>query len=248
MSLPKAPGDPKRLSSHRVATIPFHIEDKTSHWVLGILLTLDFLFVAAYFVSHLPEIRTWTINHRMASLDLRVEANLPTNYAILKLYSGALLACLMIFSFPKDQKIPWFWPISAAVLFFLGLDESAQLHELLGGSIAVKLFGNFLQGDQYAMVLYTVILGAFYLSSLTLFPAKSKPAFFFFIASGVFLILSQVVDLNFNYGMKFMQFFVGAESVATTAWEEGLELLGYTSLVAGMIFGIRDVQKIALDP
>jgi hypothetical protein len=231
--------------------IPFHITKQIAYTALALFLTFDVLFVIAYLFSTLPEIRNLTVSHRLAFIDLDTEANLPTNYAILKLYFSALICALMVFWY--KNRAPVFWKIAAIVLFVIGLDESAQLHELWGAGIAAKLFGTaYLSGNQFTIFPYSIILGTFYLSSLTLFPKFSKIVLGCFVLSGICFILSQAAEWSFDPAMKIMfstfNFFAATldrfdRNTLMFAWEEGLEMVGYSLLCGGVIIGVYSVQK-----
>ena len=231
--------------------IPFHITKKTAIVTLLTFLALDLLFVVLYLISTLPEIRELTVSHRLACLDLDVEGNLPTNYAILKLYFSSIISILMIFWYKNTS--PLFWKVAAIVLFIIGLDESAGLHELWAAGIATKLFGNqYLHGNQYTILPYAFILGTFYLSSLRLFPKNSKLVFVCFILSGISFILSQDAEWTFRPAMAIMSYTFemlspalggGGKETFMIAWEEGLEMIGYSLLCGGVIIGIAMIQN-----
>lgn len=231
--------------------IPFHITKKTAYTTLLVFLALDAFFVIAYLISTLPQIQNLTVSNRLAFLDLDTEANLPTNYAILKLYCSSIISVLMVFWY--KNKAPLFWKLAAIVLFTIGLDESAQLHELWGAGLATKLFGTeYLSGNQFTILPYTLILGTFYLSSLTLFPKSSRVVFGCFVLSGIALILSQAAEWSFRPAMEIMSytFSLFSKSLAIFsretlmfAWEEGLEMAGYSLLCAGVIIGIYAIQQ-----
>jgi hypothetical protein len=231
--------------------IPFRITRKAAYTALLVFLAFDALFVIAYLISTLPQIQKLTVSNRLAFLDLDTEANLPTNYAILKLYGSSIICILMVFWY--QDKAPLFWKIAAIVLFTIGLDESAQLHELWAAGLATKLFGtDYLSGNQFTILPYTIILGAFYLSSLTLFPKASKVVFGCFILSGLALILSQAAEWSFQPAMQIMGYTfrlfsklleLFSQETLMFAWEEGLEMTGYSLLCAGVIIGVYAIQK-----
>ncbi|MCK4821993.1 hypothetical protein KA005_39880 [bacterium] len=98
-------------------------------------------------------------------------------------------------------------PFSGAyrwLCFLMGLDESAQLHELWGASIAVKLFGDTLSGNQYTILPYASILGVFYISSLNIFFRRSRISLVIFFFSGLLMILFQAVEWEFHPAMNVM--------------------------------------------
>jgi hypothetical protein len=218
--------------------------------LLVALILFDLLFVVSYLYSTLPEIRALTVNHTLRIINLSVEANIPTGYAVLKLLSGSLLAVAMIFSYERGRGVPVFWYLAAAVLFILAVDEMAQLHEVWAGGIAVKLLGDTLSGNQYTLFTHGPLLGSMYLSSLTLFPKKSKSAFTMLVLSGLTLILSQApAEWQFEFGSILFDNTMGSvvarfgAQAGQVAWEEGLELLGYTLMVSALAFGIKDIQR-----
>ena len=220
--------------------------------ILFTFFTFDVFFVMIYLISTLPAVQSLTVSHRLAFLDLDTEANLPTNYTILKLYFSSIISILMVFWY--KNHVPIFWKIAAIVLFTIGLDESAQLHELWAAGLATKLFGNeYLQGNQYTIIPYAIILGIFYLSSLTLFPKKSRLVFSCFFLSCVFLILSQVDEWAFRPGIEIMidifNIFPAIlekfdQNTLMVAWEEGLEMIGQSLLCGGVIIGVSVIQNM----
>ena len=232
--------------------VPFHLKRKHAWICLVLFSALDLLFVLVYLISRLPEIRGLTVSQTLNCLNLDAEANFPTNYAILKLYFSSLMSFLMIFWHDPERKSPLFWKIATVTLFAMGLDESAQIHEVWGAGVSVKLFGDLLTGNQYTIFPYALLLGAFYLSSLTLFPKHSRPVFAFFVLSGVFFILSQAAEWSFGPAMDLMyRSFEAFGSLAERfteyhlmiAWEEGLEMIGYPLMAGGIVWGISDIQR-----
>lgn len=241
-------------NARHTATVPFHITQRFAVTALACFFLLDFLFVLAYLLSNLPEIRQLGISQTMSFIDLDAEANLPTNYSILKLYFSSLACVLMVFCY--RDKTPVFWKIAAIMLFIIGLDESAQLHELWAAGVAVKLFGTeHLSGNQFTIIPYGIMLGTFYLSSLSLFPRYSKMAFCCLVLSGISLILSQAAEWSFDPAMAVMlssfevlSFALSEfdESTLKFAWEEGLEMTGYSLLCGGVLIGIHSLQARTL--
>jgi hypothetical protein len=235
----------------RQARIPFNLTEKVAVRVVFALLFWDLLFVAAYLVTTLPELRGLGGGLRFACLDLNVEGNIPTNYSILKLYLISIVCGLMVFSY--KGKAPAFWKISFVVLFIIGLDESAQLHELWAGVIAPRIFGTkHLYGNQFTILPYLCLLGLVYGSSLTLFPRNSKTVFVMLVLSGCFMILSQgmewtlrpVIDLMLGVIESSEGLLSGIpQETLILAWEEGLEMIGFSLLCGGIALGVAVTQK-----
>ena len=120
----------------------------------------------------------------------------------------------------------------------------------------MKLFGTqYLSGNQFTVIPYGIMLGIFYLSSLTLFPKYSKVVFICFFLSGISLILSQAAEWSFDPAMdvmfnsfKTLSFALSGfeEDILKIAWEEGLEMTGYSLLCGGVLIGIYTMQSLTL--
>lgn len=232
-----------------VSCIPFRLSKRCAILFLITLFSLDIFFIIAHLITSLPEVRELTFRGKIAALDMDVEANLPTNWAILKLYFASIVSALMIFWY--EEKAPVFWKIAAVVLFYLGLDESAQLHELWGGSIAPMIFNpGETHGNRFNIIPYMIIFGSFYLFSLSLFPKNSKFVFACFFSSGLLIILSQAAELNFYPTLLVMDAVVDLpyftdlfdRHSVVIAWEEGLELFSFSLISGGVFFGVSAIQ------
>lgn len=233
------------------SNVPLKITMRLSLALFLVFCFFDFLFFVAYLASTLPEFRALTVSNSLAILDLDVEANIPTNYSILKLYFTALCSFLMVFCY--ENKAPIFWKLAAFVTFFIGLDESAQLHEVWAAGVAPLIFGtDFMHGNQFSIIPYALMLGSFYLFSLSLFPRESPIPFMLFVASGFLFILSQAAEWSFDPAMAVMHSGLGlvfgesgrfGEATLLIAWEEGLEMLGYSCLSGGILYGVAVVQS-----
>ena len=231
-------------------TVPFSISRRIAIYALVAFVLLDLFFVVVYLVSKLDMVKSLTVRGELKFVDLDSEANLPTNYAILKLYCTALVCVLMVYW--HKGKSPFFWKIAAGTLFIIGLDESAQLHELFAAGLAPILFGDILRGNQYTLIPYVALLGLFYLFSLTQFPKYSRVSFFAFVLSGFSLIASQLAELSLRvltqYALNLMQSSDVLASIYSAetllfAWEEGLEMFAYTLLSFGILWGVACIQR-----
>lgn len=98
-----------------------------------------------------PERWSWTI-HRYRVFDVDSEANIPTWYSTVLLFSVSLssLGIYMLSSGQKHKQI--FWPIFSYVYCFLSLDEAAHIHELITKATSIKW-----------VFIYAPFAGAFFL-------------------------------------------------------------------------------------
>ena len=73
-----------------------------------------------------------------------------------------------------------------------------------------------------------------------------------FILSGLSLILSQAVEWSFRPAMDMMVYTfnlfptpltIFSQETLMLAWEEGLEMAGYSLLCAGVIIGVYAIQE-----
>lgn len=233
------------------AQVPFTFHPKTPLIALIILLSIDLVFLALHLFGAHPIVQAH-FGQAMDCINLNVEGNLPTNWAIIQLYFGAICCFLMIFTYPQHVRAPFFWKIGTFALFLLGLDESAQLHELWSAGIFPLLFGGDGETNRPTAMVYAVILGIFYLSALRMFLFLSSRALFCFVLSGVSLVLSQadeielpvIKDLLFAIAAWLQGWFPEIDlSDYELVVEEGFEMGCYSLLVVGVLTGICVIQR-----
>lgn len=115
---------------------PWQFSLKKITWFL---LGLDGIFI----LLHLMLTQVPSMGHLF---NLNQEANIPTWYASFKL-SLAAIAALLCYQLEKKQslQIPllpaWLWIMVALLMLFMSLDETAQLHETLSGTLMDSLAG-----------------------------------------------------------------------------------------------------------
>lgn len=63
------------------------------------------------------------------------EANIPTWYSSIALFSVAALTAYIVALQPADSRFLWHWKMLAAAFVYLSIDEFAQLHEMANAPI-----------------------------------------------------------------------------------------------------------------
>lgn len=233
--------------------IPFTIPPHLPARALCLLLVIDLLFVSLHLLCAHPEIQA-SLGQPMHSLNLNIEGNLPTNWAILQLYLAAICAVLMVFWYREGVRVPLFWKFAAVALFLFGFDESASIHELWSAGIFPLLFGldPAMGGNRPTLLVYGLLLGGFYLSSLPAFATISRKAIGLFVLSGLVLIMSQADEIRLPVIMDWHHAAVGiwqgwlpgiSYNNLQYAWEEGFELVCYSLIFAGVLQGAKDTQN-----
>jgi len=92
--------------------------------VLWTLLGVSvFLMVMHFFPASVSEV----INNRF---DMNVEANIPTWFASMLLFSIALCA-FCIHTLSEDRLSRWFWLLFSLGYLYLSVDEDSRIHELV---------------------------------------------------------------------------------------------------------------------
>jgi ABC-type multidrug transport system permease subunit len=200
---------------------------------LSLLCVISFLLVMHFFPASVSK----TIANRF---DLNAEANVPTWFSTIVLFSVALTAAAIYFlkeSMAMAER-PWrrFWLIFSAVYAYLSLDEAARIHEILD-VVLIKW-----------VLVYAPFAGAFFIACVYYFTVirKQDSHLRFWILGG--LIAYAVGGL-------------GAESVShilrplPNFWqqveyivEEGLEMIGMSMVWMGCLQELVRVYNLAHPP
>ncbi len=110
--------------------------DRSLRGLFWVLVVLTCTLLALHFF---PRSISWSVHERF---DLDAEANIPTWYATVLLFSVALCASLIFFVERARviQRSLWryFWLAFSAIYLFISLDEAARLHEILDRAIPPK--------------------------------------------------------------------------------------------------------------
>ena len=227
---------------YRLARVPIHIDRRRATLLLASLVAADIALTAAYLGATSPGLRGQVPTSVLALLDPVLPANLPWTWQIVKLCAAAALCGLMALAFPGGVRRPVFWVLGCAVLFALGLAESAGLHAIWARTAAPALFG----AD--APALYEALsrgapLALVYAAALAPFARASRTALAILALSVFALVLGALGPPARLAAVHSVA--LSAEAVAA-AWRGGLQTLATSLLVAAIAFAIRDIQAVAV--
>ena len=174
--------------------------------------------------------------------DLGQEANVPTFFSALLLLTASSL--LTIISFAKWQSSDRFakhWTTLAAGFFYLALDESAQIHELLILPMRT-LLGRYSEGIFYFawVVPGIAIIAILAFTFFRFWRSLDRSAMIYFAVSGV-LYVGGAVGIEMVDGLVAAMF--GKDNLLynmLVVVEEGMEMSGVILFIAGLLRYLRD--------
>ena len=188
-----------------------------------------FLIVMHFF----PQKLSWTINNRF---DLNTEANVPTWYSTVLLFSVSLFSIVIHFvrkNLVKSNNI-WssFWLFLSCVYCFLSLDEASRLHEILDQSTSIKWVYVYAPFGAIFFVLcffyFWVIRGdnknllKWFVGGLLLYAAGG--------------LLSEFISYKYSLSPMWLQ--------VEFVFEEGLEMLGTVMVLMGCCQELNDLNAL----
>ena len=107
--------------------------------IRNLFLYFSCFMIILLLMHFFPESSSWSIHNRF---NLDTEANIPTWYSTVLLFSISILSIVIHFLREKYIKNveTWnsFWLMFSSVYCFLSLDEAARLHELIDRSTSIK--------------------------------------------------------------------------------------------------------------
>jgi hypothetical protein len=168
--------------------------------------------------SHAPAVE-WLVG----LLSLSYEQNLPTWYASCLLFSCAVLLTVIVRRAPGDRLR---WGLLAAIFYYMSLDETAELHEQLGGTFET---GGLLYFDWVIpAALAVAVIGLFYLPFVLRLPEPTRRRIV--IAGVLYVGGALLMELPLGYWTER----AGSDNLtyAVIDWvEESLELAGASLLL-----------------
>ncbi len=208
-------------------------------WVVAALFTIDGLLVAFFVADHLtghPLGAGWVSQF----FDLEYEQNLPTWFASVQLAIAALLlGIFVVYRSWHERRRTWLPLAVPAAVLFMSLDEIAEIHEKIGyksdvllpqGSRAVTPF-------PYTGIWMFLLAVPFLVVTLIVFRrlirgSVIRASSFRRILFGFVLLIAGAAGVevwaNFTFDNP-------AIHLVQVSLEEGLELLGGTTIVWGAI-------------
>jgi len=174
--------------------------------------------------------------------DLGMEANIPTFYsAILLLASSLLLMIISLAAMKSGSRFRKQWVVLAVGFFYLALDESAHIHELLIRPMR-NLLGSYGQGIFFfAWVVPAIgivlVLAVFF---FRLWLSLDRAMRWYFLVGG-FIYVGGAVGIEMVDGLVASQ--LGKDNLAYNMLiiiEETMEMLGVIIFISGLLRYLRE--------
>jgi len=204
--------------------------------VAVVLLSITVVFILANLSNNMIQLAGYApeLTRYTDKLDLDGEVNLPTFYSSFLLLASALL--LGIISWLKERRSRYrgSWIALSAIFFYLAVDESTKLHELLTKPIRDGLHtgGIFLYAWVIVAVPLLIILGILLLPFILNLPRKTKR---FFLLAAV-LYVGGALGFEMISGGFISQF--GIDNIFylfLSTVEETLEIIGLTVFIYALL-------------
>jgi len=204
-------------------------------WLIGVTVLLVIAGTAAQLIRY--NTSHDTLYGLIPLFDLGMEANIPTYFSsFILLTSALLLAVISVGESKSGSAFTKQWVVLAVGFFYLSLDESARIHELMIRPMR-DLLGNYSQGVLYfAWVVpgMAIVLGlaVFFLKFLRSLDSVTMKYF----------VIGGIVYVGGAIGMEMVDGFVAARlGVDTLVYnllivvEEAGEMSGVLIFIAGLL-------------
>lgn len=188
------------------------------------ILTICSFIILILIILHIITLNSPTYIHQ--KFDLNSEANLPTWFSTILLFSVACLTFIIFrYSVLQSQKtfVQTFWVILSVIFCFLSFDEAAKIHEIIDESLPIKWVFIYLP---FALVLLIFIIYYF-----TYFDKDKK--IYNYILGGMFTYAIGGMGCEFLSTILYPLPFILQQT--EIIFEEGFEMFGTTLLIIGCI-------------
>ncbi|MBW4459939.1 MAG: hypothetical protein KME47_06820 [Nodosilinea sp. WJT8-NPBG4] len=211
--------------------------------LVGIVMFASLGHIVVRKLSSLVDIESTPLAGIYNFFNMSVEANFPTYVSAINLLMAALLCGLIAFCESSLRKrYGWHWWGLAACLLTLSVDEAAQIHEGIVGSIlgfyVERGEGIFYYKWYLAYIPVLGILGFLYLPFLKHLPIRYSSKF----------VLSAFVYFGGSIGFEMVQAYLSYHSRSTglsVLVEETLEMLGVVIVIYTLLLYLSE-QSYAL--
>lgn len=164
------------------------------HILLAALAVIAILGLAVELLNYLSQ--TPPSKSLVGLFSLSYEGNVPTWYSSCLLFSCGLVLWTMAHAAVRNRApYRWHWCVLAFLFFYMSLDESAGIHENLGG--LVELHGIFYFSWVLPAALFVLVVGLAYLPFLLHLPRKTRERFF--LAGTIYVAGALGMELPLGY-------------------------------------------------
>jgi hypothetical protein len=196
-------------------------------WLLG----FNFILVIAYLISnHIFIIPSYTVRHWF---DLDAEANIPTWFSSLQLFSLFVLSIIYSTQI-KNKHLQNFYFLMGLIFLFFSADETSMIHEGIT-SIFNKLSIHSFFPDAHGM---WVLIYPIAIIILTFITWKGLLAFWNEKKGKIIFFTGAFVFVTGGVGFEVFGYFIGAKSIVTiieVTAEESFELLGQSLMIYALL-------------
>ncbi len=215
-----------------------HDRDQLLRCQVAIILALVVSHVGIHFLQGTP------LGVLRNMLDLGVEANVPTWFSSVQLFAISLLAIFYSLQV-RDSEAPRFYQFLGIAFLFLSMDEASQLHERATVALrSISIHALFPGGEGTWMPLYAAAV----LTCLLLL-RRSVSAFWRERRGRLALVAGVLVAGSGGVGAEVVHYYMEyfgdpgpLAEVIQVAVEEGLELVGETVIIFGMLTKVVGLQ------
>ena len=207
---------------------------KISCWVVGALVVLHVAVqTAESFFPHLASKFIFKL------FDLGLEQNVPTFFAVALFILLALVVAFVGANKEKGKR--WKWYLLSGICIFLGVDELAQFHEQISGSVQLLLdthgFLAFAWVIPYAIAV--LIIAIIYIPFILKLSPKVRK--YIFIGGGFYVFGALLLEM---VGAKLFDTHEGItlSYVIVSTFEEISEFLGLLLVLKGFVLYISEEE------
>ncbi|MCX6149110.1 MAG: hypothetical protein NTX22_01150 [Ignavibacteriales bacterium] len=225
--------------------------------IISIIILNLIMMIGTYTFS--VSFRSLTVPWEHSSRFLRyflVQFNLATENVIASWYSSMLLLSVSIISIicfwvdrqeqkpGRSQILSFGWLIIALIFAGLSLDEVGSFHERLGHLASLNIFGNYIGGWIYVLVIPIVVVAIFLLIFGLIHLRKFPKVLIFLILGLGFFLLNPILE---QIEMNLLHAESGILDWRTHDFniliEEGMEIFGSFMFILTGIFYVLSIKK-----
>ena len=204
-------------------------------FLILILISFGLIAIYTFLVLYKSHINQGFSDIWMNRFDINMEANIPTWYSTILLYSVSILSFLIYIIYTKIPSLNrfqrLFWLIFGSMFCFLSIDEAAMIHEIIDQTTSVKW-----------VFVYAPLMGIFFLYCIYYFLAIRREELILrnWVIGGLMVYALGGIGAEYiAYSMELSYAFRMIEYVV----EEGLELIGISMVLMGCLYELNNRFK-----